>query len=43
MDYSLFYNYKLIGDILMIVFNNDEISTRSERKDEDVVFIYNLC
>lgn len=39
MNYSLFYNYKLIGDILMIVFDNSAIPTHKEVTD-NVVRIY---
>jgi tRNA-binding protein len=39
MNYSLFYNYKLIGDILMVVFDNETIPT-SKEVDGDVVKIY---
>ena len=30
-DYSLFYSYKNIGDVLIVIFNNEEKATRSER------------
>ena len=39
MNYSLFYNYKLIGDVLMIVFENETIPTSKEVLG-DVVKIY---
>ena len=39
MNYSLFYNYKLIGDVLMIVFENETIPT-SKIEEEDLVKIY---
>ena len=39
MNYSLFYNYKLIGDVLMIVFENETIPTSKEVVG-DVVKIY---
>ena len=37
--YSMFYNYHIIGDILMIVFNHKEKPTHYTKKD-DVVGIY---
>ena len=39
MRYSLFYNYHVIGDILMIVFNHKAKPTRHTKVD-DVVGIY---
>lgn len=39
MNYSLFYNYKLIGDVLMVVFENETIPT-SKEVNGDVVKIY---
>ena len=30
-DYSLFYSYKNIGDVLIVIFDNEEKTTRSER------------
>ena len=39
MNYSLFYNFKLIGDVLMIVFNHDKRATRNAQND-DVVALY---
>lgn len=40
MNYSLFYNLKLIGDILLIILDEEIIPNRKEKMDEDVVFIY---
>lgn len=40
MNYSLFYNLKLIGDILLVIFDEEVIPNRSEKKDDDLVFIY---
>lgn len=39
MGYSLFYNYKGIGDVLLIVFENDLDATKYQKID-DVVAIY---
>ena len=40
MNYSLFYNLKLIGDILLIILDEEIIPNRKEKMEEDVVFIY---
>ncbi len=37
--YSLFYSYKHIGDVLIIIFNNDKKSTKNVRKGQ-VEIIY---
>ena len=34
MNYSLFYNLKLIGDILLIIFDEEIIPNRKEKMDE---------
>ena len=39
-QYSLFYSYKNIGDVLIVIFDNDKKPTRSERKG-NVEVIYN--
>lgn len=39
MNYSLFYNYKLMGDVLMIIFENDLIPT-SKVEEDDFIKIY---
>ena len=38
-NYSLFYNYRHIGDVLIVIFDNDKSPTRNERK-KDVEVIY---
>lgn len=38
MRAELFYNYHLIGDVLMIIIDNEKVATRLETKD-DVTFI----
>lgn len=38
-NYSLFYNYRHIGDVLIVIFDNDKSPTKSERK-KDVEVIY---
>lgn len=38
-DYSLFYSYKGIGDVLIVIFDNDKKATSSERKG-NVEIIY---
>ena len=39
MNYSLFYNYKLMGDVLMVIFENDLIPT-SKVEEDDFIKIY---
>ena len=39
-DYSIFYSYKGIGDVLIVIFGNDKKATHSERKGQ-VEVIYN--
>jgi len=48
-NYGLFYSYKSIGDVLIIVFNNSLKTTRSEQKgrvtvlyNEDDIIGYNI-
>ena len=48
-QYSIFYSYKGIGDVLIVIFNNESKPTRSERKGqveviyhEDEVIGYNI-
>lgn len=41
MNYSLFYNYKLMGDVLMIVFDNESIPTHKDVEDNVVKIYYN--
>ena len=38
-NYSLFYDYRHNGDVLIVIFNNDKSPTRNERK-KDVEVIY---
>lgn len=39
MDYSLFYNYNLLGDVLMVIIKNDIIPSRVATHD-DVTILY---
>ena len=41
MEYSLFYNYKLIGDVLMIVYDQEKIPTSKVEEDNVVKIYYN--
>lgn len=48
-QYSIFYSYKGIGDVLIVIFNNESKPTRSERKGqveviyhEDEIIDYNI-
>ncbi len=38
-NYSLYYSYKTLGDVLLVVFDNEKKTTRSETKG-DVVVLY---
>ena len=39
-DYSIYYSYKSLGDVIVVIFDDEKVTTRTEQKGR-VVVIYN--